>query len=132
MNDVNVGPDGGIYITDSGKNRLYKLQDGKIVIWHDSPNGVALNGTAVEGNMLILGSIHVIGIDPAKKNTEVKILAPDVNFGIDGIAAVGNGWYIVSSWRGEIKMVHSSGTQHVLLKYPDKEINTADFNQSKI
>jgi len=72
MNDVKVGPDGGIYITDSGKNRLYKLQDGKIVIWHDSPNDVALNGTAVEGDMLILGSIHVTELIPQRKMQKLK------------------------------------------------------------
>jgi sugar lactone lactonase YvrE len=49
LNDVNVGPDGSVYVTDSRYSKIYHLNEGGLEVWleHESvqmPNGIHVIG----------------------------------------------------------------------------------------
>jgi len=128
LNDVSIDRKLNIvYFTDMRSNRIWMLENGKILkVTEDTllknPNGVLFeNGKLLVGN----GNGKLLSYDlKGKKFTVVA----DVKGGIDGIAADGKKGYFISEWRGKIWHINAQGKESLLLDSVNEKINTADID----
>jgi DNA-binding beta-propeller fold protein YncE len=56
FNDVSAAADGSVYVSDSMTNRIYRLQDGKLEVWLESPQLEGPNGLRAEKDRLLVGA----------------------------------------------------------------------------
>lgn len=127
LNDVAVGADGRVYFTDSDTGYIWVWSDGKLSAW--ITEGLQRpNGLFVEENRVLLtssGSEDLKIIDLASGSMET--VSSGIGHG-DGIEFSGTeGYYIASSWDGEIFLIYPDYSKISLLKTSEQEINSADI-----
>jgi sugar lactone lactonase YvrE len=114
LNDLCIGPDGTVYITDSGlkmaggqqvpsgTDALWKLGPGHrpIAIARGrglgEPNGIVADSTGV--TMVTLGSGQVVHIDA--KGTRTELPKPPTG-ALDGLVRLPDGSLLLTSWQGQ-------------------------------
>lgn len=100
LNDIAEGPDGALYVTDTGASRLYSIRNGEASIAVDSlphsPNGVTFDE---EGQRLILAPWNkartFYAWNPATSELE-EAATLDSGGNFDGIEIVDGSWVIAS------------------------------------
>lgn len=127
LNDVAIGADGKVYFTDSDTGYIWVWSDGKLSAW--ITEGLQRpNGLFVEENRVLLtssGSEDLKIIDLASGSMET--VSSGIGHG-DGIEFSGTeGYYIASSWDGEIFLIYPDYSKISLLKTSEQEINSADI-----
>jgi hypothetical protein len=122
LNDITVSDKGVVYVSDSKTGKIWKLDGDKPTLYLDSVTGA--NGLKSVKDGLVYAKGSALMIADEKKHTR---LIADVGQDIDGIEAVGNGDYIVSSWPGYIFYVYANGQHELLLDTHDQKISTADI-----
>lgn len=129
LNDITVGEDGTVYVSGSGSNTIYKLQEGTLQeIFKGGEE--RFNGLYWEKERMLLitsGSSQFKEID--WNTMTAKIIAEDMGHG-DAIAPVGDGGYLTTSWMGAIFYVGSDGEKTKLLDTEANQENTADLDYS--
>lgn len=126
LNDVATGPDGTIYFTDSRKGVAHMLKDGVVSTIVDSLQGS--NGILIENDRLLFGTWGDESLTQYQfADKKVSILADSLTQP-DGIEAVGDGGYLVSSWKGLIHYVHADGSTELILDTAKDSIGTADID----
>ena len=125
LNDITVDNDGRVYASDSNVGFIVQLMGNEVSMWLDSvdgPNGLLADG----GNLLMAGwdsgTLNVI--DPATKAVTPK--AEGIEHP-DGIVAVGDGSYLVSTWDGMVHHVDADGKTTKLLDTRESGVNAADI-----
>jgi WD40 repeat protein len=129
INDITVGDDGAVYISGSASNIIYKYADGQVEEIF-SGTDERFNGLYWEKDRMLLitsGSSQFMEIDWLTK--EPKVIAENMGHG-DGIAPVGDGGYLTSSWAGALFYVSPDGIATKLLDTEAQGINTADIDYS--
>jgi len=129
LNDITIGDDGAVYVTGSGSNTIYILQDDAVSEFLVGEEE-SFNGLFWEKDRLLLitaGTSQFKEIDWDTK--EVKIISENMGGG-DGIVRVGDGEYLTSSWAGAIFHVSAEGEVTQLLDTESDGVNTADFDYS--
>jgi len=133
LNDVALGAEGKIYFSDSDTGYIWIYSDGKLEAW--ITEGLQRpNGLYVEESRVLLtssGSSDLKSID--KSTGAFETLTTEIGHG-DGIEFTGSdGYYIASSWSGEIFLILPDYSKVSLLLTSDQEINSADlgFNKDK-
>lgn len=125
LNDVQVGTNGIIYVTDSGRGAIYKLENGKLTLWMMEPVLKGANGLAWEHGKLLVGvANYLLQVDPATKTIHKLV---DNKGGIDGLVPLGNGRYLVSDWAGKIQIISPHKKPVVLSNTTAQKINAADL-----
>ena len=123
LNDVAVGADGTVYVSDMMGNKIFAVKDGKATV---ALEGAELlehpNGILVDGDRLIVGgwgsqpkadfSTDVPGrlfaVDLKTKQKTPITANPFAN--IDGVESDGRGGYLVTDYlKGQILRVSASG-----------------------
>ena len=132
LNDVAVGGDGTVYVSDMMGNKIYALKDGKL---STVAEGEALleypNGLLVEGDTLVVGGWgkpksptefatdvpgHLFKID--LKTKQKTLITPDPTANIDGLESDGKGGYIVSDYvAGKILHIGADGKASTLTTF---------------
>ncbi|HJS16249.1 MAG TPA: SMP-30/gluconolactonase/LRE family protein [Rheinheimera sp.] len=126
LNDVTVDAKGGVYISDTRKNRIYKLEQDKISSWLE--NVEAANGLKVVAEQLyIAAGDKLLKVDLADHNKSITQVAVGFAERADGLEPVGNGDFIVSCWAGLVYYVSADGRIKELLDTKALKLNTADI-----
>lgn len=126
LNDVTTTEDGTVYFTDSRKGAAHMLKDGIVSTIIDGLGGS--NGILVEDDRLLLATWADSSLNEYKFDDQsFNVLATDLPQP-DGIEAVGDGGYLVSTWSGMINYVHPDGSADLLLNTSIDEIGTADID----
>jgi sugar lactone lactonase YvrE len=123
LNDVSVGKDGTVYVSDMQGLKIYALKDGKPSVYFDQglkrPNGVLAHGD----HLYILDSGALLKVD---KNKKVERVVEGMDASTDGIEHIKGDEFIVSCWAGAVYHV-KGGEKHLLLDTREKKINSADI-----
>ncbi len=109
-NDVVVAGDGAIYVSDSYKSCIYRIDGERCEVWLEAPELAAVNGICFLGSELIAGGGQepaLYAIDPATKR--IRTIARWRSGGIDGIEPDGRGNVLVALGDGELFRVSPSG-----------------------
>lgn len=137
LNDVAIGPEGEVYVSDMMTGLIHAVKNGKTSTFVKDPEGELPNGLLVKNNALLVTSWG-IGMNPDFSTvkagnlssfdlkTKRKTLVSNKSFGnLDGLEADGNGGYLVTDWyAGKLYSVDSRG--EVRLIFSDKQ-GTADI-----
>lgn len=126
LNDVTVDAKGGVYISDTRKNRIYKLEQDKISSWLE--HVAAANGLKVVGEQLyIAAGDKLLKVDLTDNSKSITQVAVGFAERADGLEPVGNGDFIVSCWAGLVYYVSADGRIKELLDTRALQLNTADI-----
>jgi len=119
LNDVAIGDDGTVYVSDMAASSIYSVRDGAIEMFAEGVELEYPNGLLVEGNRLIVGgwgepaadfSTEVPGrlfaLDLATKEKTLITPLPFAN--IDGVESDGQGGYVITDFLAG-KLMHVSG-----------------------
>ena len=129
LNDVAVGSDGTVYVTDMMANKIHAIRDGKASVFAEGEQLEWPNGLLVDGNRLLVGGWgkpkpdfstdvpgHLFALDLQTKQKTLVTPKPFAN--IDGLEPDGRGGYIVSDFvAGKILQVSSSGEARELRQF---------------
>lgn len=108
LNDLAVGPDGTLYVSDSGLNpdfssshtdAVYRFEDGEpMVVIQDTtlagPNGLDVVGTEIVAVSFGAAAVRTISTETG----EVEIIAELPGGQLDGVKVLSDGSMLVSSW----------------------------------
>jgi sugar lactone lactonase YvrE len=124
LNDVTVDANGLVYVSDSNTGNVYLLDKGTVSVWLsglDGPNGLL----AEDGKMMVAQwnkkTLSIVGSDKQLTMTADSIDNPD------GIEAVGNGGYLVSSWNGMVTYVDQNGKTTTIIDTRADSVSAADI-----
>jgi len=122
FNDISTDKNGVVWVTDSQKGQIYKVQGKTATLFMDNIRGI--NGIkAIDDKLYVLNGKEMFVTDASKTRTTIVALEK----GGDGIEPIGNGDYIVTAWAGYMYYVNTDkGTKDLLLDTHDKA-NTADI-----
>lgn len=123
INDLSVGEDGTIYVTDSGLGNVHKLINGTITTIVKGRKG--LNGVLhSEGELFFLdsGALYRVGGDGS-----ISELASGLDGHTDGVERIDADSWLVSCWRGTVYHVTRDGQVTLLLDGRPTETSAADL-----
>ena len=123
LNDL-VNDKGTLYISDSKGKKVYQVKDGKPSVYLDEkvlkgPNGLFVH----QGALYVLDNNS---LNRVEKDKSLKVLATDMQGGVDGLENVKGDDFIVSAWGGTIWYVPASGEKQQLFDGKPTETRTAD------
>jgi sugar lactone lactonase YvrE len=100
LNDAAVGPDGAIYFTDTGTNRVFRVADGKATVALEfkdlqGPNGITWDSAASKFIIVPFEGKSIYQWAPGDSVPAVVVEGPGQ---MDGIEALGEGRFVVSTW----------------------------------
>ena len=124
LNDIAIGQDGAVYISDMMSTRIYRILNGKTEVWLDNEILASPNGLFIEGNQLLIGCNKIIkaGLDDKKLTVWL-----DNTGGIDGLEGTGDGRYIFSDWQGNVYLAGADKEIEKILDTTPAGINAADI-----
>lgn len=127
LNDIAIGADGKIYFTDSDTGIVWIYAKGELKQW--LAEGLQRpNGLYIEEDRVLLtssGSQDLRIID--KATGEMNVVTTEIGHG-DGVEFTGKeGYYLTSSWSGEVFLILPDFSKISLLKTSGQEINSADI-----
>jgi outer membrane protein assembly factor BamB len=127
LNDVAVGADGTVYVSDMLGNKIYAIKDGKATIFAEGEQLEYPNGLFVEGERLIVGGWgskpaadfttkvpgHLYSLDLKTKQKTLITKQPLGN--IDGVEQEARGGYLVTDYlAGTLIQVSPTGESRVV------------------
>ncbi|HCK85332.1 MAG TPA: hypothetical protein DHW63_12675 [Hyphomonadaceae bacterium] len=126
LNDLALAPDGGVLIADSGAGRIYAIRGDAPTVWLEHELLDSVNGLLPEPDRLIVTTMagRLLSIDYATRATTV--LGEGLG-DADGVAAIGEGRYLVSEWPGLMHVVAADGTHETLLDTRAEKLYLNDF-----
>jgi hypothetical protein len=128
LNDISIDPKGIVYVSDTRKNRVYRIENGKASVYLENMNSA--NGLLATGTTLYI--LTGTSVQKADVNKNLTTLTDGIEGGADGIEMINNHEFIVTGWAGVIYLVKDNGTKQVLLDTRDKKINSADLGYDPV
>jgi sugar lactone lactonase YvrE len=136
LNDVAVGDDGTVYVSDMLASKIYAVKDGKASVFAEGDSIEYPNGLLVDGDRLLVGGWgkpepdfstkvpgHLFALD--LKTKQKTLITPKPFGNIDGLELDGRGGYIVTDYnKGLLIDVTSTGESRTLKEF---KAGTADL-----
>jgi DNA-binding beta-propeller fold protein YncE len=111
LNDLAFAPDGAVLMADSATQRIYAVHNDTAEVWleHDLLNSI--NGLSPEADRLVVTTMagRLLAID--YQSRAITVLAEGLG-NADGVAAIGEGRYLVSEWPGLMHVVNTAEGSH--------------------
>lgn len=126
LNDVAIASSGMILVSDSGGSRIYAVEGGRASAWLEHELLESVNGLLPEPDRLVVSTMQgrLLAVDHATR--EITVLAEGLG-DADGIAALGEGRYLVSEWPGQMHVVAPGGTHQTVLDTRSENVFLNDF-----
>jgi outer membrane protein assembly factor BamB len=125
LNDITVDGSGKVFVSDTGASNIILLENGKVSKWLS--NVGSPNGLLAEGDRMLMVSFDEMTlntIDPANKEITFKT---DSIENADGIKAIGDGAYLVSSWNGMVHYIGNDWKRTLILDTRADSVSAADI-----
>lgn len=127
-NDIAVGDDGTLYVSDSGGGAIYRVVDGQAEVWLSGDAIQGPNGLWAGAEAVVFGNSGDARLKSADRATgQVRSIARLAPGTLDGLRPDRAGDYLVSHWDGRIYRVRASGEIEKLLDTSVPGGRTADF-----
>lgn len=123
LNDVSIGKDGVVYVSDSKAKKVYRVKDGQTELYLQNlkgPNGVLVKGNEVY--LLDAGSMNKVNADGS-----LTKIADGMEGGTDGIENITGNDFVISCWAGVLWYVNGDGSKELLKDTRAQKENTADI-----
>lgn len=124
LNDIAIGADGRIFVSDSNGEYLFQIFNGVMDILYQSTEGPT-NGLFYETGRLLCGQENRLAALDLMTNTMTTVI--DSTGPIDGLEGVGDSTYLASDWEGHIYLLQEGQPRFLLLDTTPLEINAADI-----
>ena len=124
LNDITIDVTGKVYISDSNVGNILVLENGTVTEYVSGVAGV--NGLLSEGTDLQMVSFATGVFNTIDANKQVTLMTDSIDAG-DGIEALTEGGYLVSSWTGKVTYVSPDWKNTLLLNTSGESINAADI-----
>jgi outer membrane protein assembly factor BamB len=128
LNDIAVD-NGKVYISDSRGGSVYVLEDGKVSAWMTDLQGP--NGLFTENGKLLMALWDQKTLNTVDASSKEVTLRTDSLENPDGIEAIGNDEYLVSSWNGMVHHVDSDWNKTLVLDTRQDSVSAADIEYVK-
>lgn len=125
LNDVTVW-NGAVYVSDSGRKSIYRLDEEGSQPWLTAPILNGVNGILARGDRLLASTMAEGLLLSISATGVIEELAGGMN-DADGIADLGDGNLLVSSWTGSIWYVGADGGVRSVLDTRAEDINQNDL-----
>jgi DNA-binding beta-propeller fold protein YncE len=125
LNDITVDAKGNVYISDMDTHEILLFANGTVSKWLTGQT--APNGLLAEENTLWMALWNDKTLNQIDIATQAVTLKSDSIENPDGIEAVGDGGYLVSSWNGMVTYVSAEGKNTVLLDTRADSVSAADI-----
>lgn len=124
LNDITTN-NGKVYMSDSNKGTIHMLENDKISIVKDSL--ASPNGLLADNGQLLVALWNDKTLNTLDPSTGEITLRTEGIENPDGIVALGDGSYLVSSWNGKIHLVNSDWSKELILDTTADEVSAADI-----
>lgn len=126
LNDITVDAQGVVYVSDSGKPKVYRIVNNKAQVWLEGPELQKPNGLLAHQDKLYMVDMGSgIFYEVNKKTKALRKIAEGLA-GSDGIVPYGKD-FILTTWAGEVNLVTAQGKVEKLLDTKAQKINAADL-----
>lgn len=114
LNDLTFAPDGNVLIADSGGSRIYAIRTDTMEVWLENELLDSINGFLPEQERLVVTTMagRLLAID--YETRAITVLAEGLG-NADGVAALGDGRYLVSEWPGLMHVVNANDGTHTTI-----------------
>jgi len=123
LNDISVGGDGVVWVSDSEKNKIYRVENGKASVYLENLKGA--NGVLMRGKDFYI--VDAGGAYKVNSDKTMTKISDGMEGGTDGIENVSGNDFLVSCWQGALWYVHADGTKELLFDGKSQKTNTADI-----
>ena len=123
LNDISVGNDGVIWVSDSKGKKIYKVENDKPSLYLENlkgPNGVLMRGK--DFYIVDAGGFYKVNNDKT-----LAMVVDGMEGGTDGIENITGNDFLVSCWQGAIWYINDKGEKQLLLNTKEEKKNTADI-----
>lgn len=124
LNDIAIGADGRIFISDSKGAYLFEIFNGVMDILYQSDEGPT-NGIFYETGRLLCGQENRLASFDLTTKTMTTLI--DSTGPIDGLEGVGDSTYLISDWEGRIHLLQEGQSKLLLIDTTPLETNAADI-----
>lgn len=128
LNDIAV--DGNkVYVSDSGGGSIYLIEDGKLSTWMSGLHNP--NGLFIDGGKMVMALWDDKTLNTVDLSSKEVTLRTDSIPNPDGVEAIDNNEYLVSSWNGIINYIDADWKKTILLDTQKDSVNSADIEYIK-
>ncbi len=127
LNDITVDTEGVVYVSDSDKKRIYRINNNQAEVWLEKDFFLKPNGLLAHQNKFYMIDMNAGIFYEVDKNTKALTKIAEGLVGGDGIVPFGND-FIISNWNGEINHVSANGQVKKLLDTKADKVNAADID----
>jgi hypothetical protein len=124
LNDITIDANGRVFVSDMSAGKILVIENGLVTEWMAGLDGV--NGLLSEGNNVQMVSFATGVFNSIDANKQIIFRTDSIENG-DGVEALAEGGYLVSSWNGLVHYVSPEWKNTVLLDTRADNVSAADI-----